>query len=176
MENPITQNVAPYLGGAALGAIGQQGMNMVTGGADPNPLISGALYAPAGASWLRGGRMPTNLPEQMAYGASLAGMAGGAGTSVYNTVAGGEDIDNNNISAQLAILGAVAPLTMNLINKARGPKSQPDGYRPPGTRDDDGGFNPFMQVKPHAGNYYDSNTAYPYNQGTVPSPFSTGLF
>jgi hypothetical protein len=54
--NPIYQNIADYGTAAALGVAGQQAMNWVSPGADPNPLIAGALMAPLTAAGLRYGR------------------------------------------------------------------------------------------------------------------------
>lgn len=169
IDNPIVQNVAPYLGGAALGGAGQQLMNWVTPGADPNPLLSAALYAPTGAAYLKG-RAPENPYAQAAYYGSLAGGLGGAGTSIYNVVAGGDDIDNNMVSAGLGTLGTIAPLTAYLLNRGKFTEKGAN-YRPSNSPVDDGSFRPFMEVKPNASNYYETNAAYPYNQGTVPSPF-----
>ena len=133
---PLMQNIFDYGSAAALGVAGQQGMNMVSGGADPNPFISGALMAPLGAYGLRqgraklfsgnpsGGNANRNLAEgmldnpysQAALYGSGASLAGGIGTSAYNTIAGGDDIDNNNAALILAALGSVAPITMGMMN------------------------------------------------------------
>lgn len=145
------QEAIDYGLGAAIGAGGQQLMNWATQGADPNPLLSGALFSPVGAAAVRGGRLlyqalspkvyatqPEAVERLMAPNAnrlfdatpfgdnpnpyaqaallgSLAGMVGGAGTSIYNTFAGGADIDNNTIAGGLALLGGIAPLTYSAI-------------------------------------------------------------
>jgi hypothetical protein len=130
-SRPLLQNITDYGTAAALAAAGQQGMNWMTGGADPNPLLSGVLAAPAltfAGRGIRGSinpastqrdawnaaRQMTNPYEQAAlYGSATAGI-GGALTSGYNTVAGGNDIDNNLIAGGL---GSLAPITLALLNR-----------------------------------------------------------
>jgi hypothetical protein len=136
-----------YANGAVLGALAQQGINAVTDGVDPNPLVSGLLYAPiyrgnkqlANASTMalseqafKTGKGVADLDlkaaatralEKYAYGSpieasltagSYAASLGNAGTSAYNLVTSGEDIDNN-IPAGLTALAAIAPTAFYLL-------------------------------------------------------------
>lgn len=129
--NPIYQNIADYGTAAALGIAGQQGANWLMGGADPNPLISGALMAPFGTSLVRAGRSmidPTvkaanvarnnaienNQYEKAAYIGSMASLLGGGLASAQNIAFGGNDIDNN---IPAAILATAAPLTAYLLSR-----------------------------------------------------------
>jgi len=130
--NDLYQNIADYGGAAAIGAIGQQGMNMISGGTDPNPFLSGALMAPALTSAGRLGRGMSsrigsdmyeanarligdeNAYQKAAFLGSAASLGAGALTSGYNTVAGGADIDNN---IPASILAAAAPLTAYLLSQ-----------------------------------------------------------
>ena len=131
--NPIYQNIADYGTAAALGVAGQQAANWLTGGADPNPLISGALMAPFGTSVVRAGRgmidptvkaanvarnnaIENNQYEKAAYVGSMASLLGGGLTSAQNIVFGGNDIDNN---IPAGILAAAVPLTAYLMNKRK---------------------------------------------------------
>ena len=129
--NDAYQAIADYGIAAALGAAGQQGANLLMGGADPNPLLSGALAAPAltfAGRGIRGSinpasrqrdawnaaRQVTNPYEQAAlYGSATAGI-GGALTSGYNSVASGADIDNNLVALGI---GSIAPITLALMNR-----------------------------------------------------------
>jgi len=193
------QEATDYALGAALGVGGQQVMNWATGGADPNPLLSGALYAPVGAAAVRGGRAVdamgremtrdfvapsglfpgdkrnlallqnqlTNPYTQAALAGSLAGMVGGAGTSIYNTFTGGADIDNNTIAGGLALLGGIAPLTYSAIRNhhMRGDEIKDmdnivDVFPPIGTS-----RNP---VNPKSGYYGSVGTSYPFDVANAP--------
>ena len=136
------QEAVDYGLGAAIGAGGQQVMNWATQGADPNPLLSGAMFAPIGAGLVRGGRglsvlnrafageptfagdsrnfallknQLTNPYTQAALAGSAAAMVGGASTSIYNTLAGGDDVDNNLVASGLGILGSVAPIAYSML-------------------------------------------------------------
>ena len=194
------QEAVDYGLGAAIGAGGQQLMNWATQGADPNPLLSGALYAPIGAALARSGRgvgamgremsrdfmgpsglyssdkrnlallenQLTNPYTQAALAGSLAGMVGGAGTSIYNTVAGGDDIDNNTIAGGLALLGGIAPLTYSVIRNhhMRGDEIKnmdniSDVFPPVGTS-----RNP---VNPKTGYYGSVGTSYPFDIANTPT-------
>lgn len=186
------QEAVDYGLGAAIGAGGQQLMNWTTQGADPNPLLSGALFAPVGAGLVRGGRLlkQSLSPEayelepavverlfapnanrlfdatpigrnpnpyaQAALLGSLAGMAGGAGTSIYNTVTGGDDVDNNLIAGGLALLGGVAPITYSMI-RGRGNTMASE---PIGTS-----RNP---VNSKTGYYGSVGTSHPFDIGNAP--------
>lgn len=196
------QEAVDYGLGAAIGAGGQQLMNWATPGADPNPLLSGALFSPIGAAAVRGGRLyrdiaraydgedvytrgalrnaerlgnqipysdkipylkdlPSigNRPNPYAQAAllgSLAGMVGGAGTSIYNTVAGGDDIDNNLIAGGLALLGGLAPITYSMV-RGRGNTMASE---PIGTS-----RNP---VNPRTGYYGSVGTSYPFDIANAP--------
>ena len=130
-DNLVAQQIADYGTAALVGAGAQQLNNMVLGGSDPNPLLSGALFAPLGTAMLRSGRsiIPNATQRNFdlnfdtfrnpyggaAYNASLAGAVTGAGTSLYNTVAGGADVDNNMVTIPAALLAGVAPLAARLI-------------------------------------------------------------
>lgn len=139
-SNRAIQTAADYALGGVLGAGGQQLMNWITPGADPNPLLSGALYAPLGVATLRSGRGILNLAgnskaanrdfgllskqisnpyEQAALAGSLAGVTGGGLTSAYNTLTNGTDYDNNLIAAGVGSLAAIAPIAMSLVNSRR---------------------------------------------------------
>lgn len=135
----LYQNIADYGTAAALGVAGQQGANWLMGGADPNPLISGALMAPFGTSLVRAGRsmidprvrdinlarndaIRSNPYEQSAYIGSMASLLGGGLTSAQNIAFGGNDIDNN---IPASIFAAAAPLTAYLMNKRKGSTSAP---------------------------------------------------
>lgn len=138
--NPLYQNIADYGTAAALGVAGQQSANWLTGGADPNPLISGALMAPFGTSLVRAGRgmidpsvkaanvarnnaIQNNQYEKAAYIGSMASLLGGGLTSAQNIAFGGNDIDNN---IPASILAAAAPLTAYLLSRRakNNPQSQ----------------------------------------------------
>lgn len=130
------QNVFDYSLGAALGISGQSILNAATDGYDPNAVISGALMAPALTYGLRRGRTEyfkgRPIPETFNQGllndmdkspyqkaalyGSAASIVGGLGGSAYNTVAGGNDIDNNIPAAALA---TIAPIAAYLVSKAR---------------------------------------------------------
>ena len=130
-DNMPIQQAVDYGSAALVGAGAQQLNNMVLGGSDPNPLLSGALFAPLGTATLRAGRAmnPSGFARNTdlnlstfqnpygaaAYNASLAGAATGAGTSLYNTVAGGADIDNNVVTIPAALLAAAFPLASRMI-------------------------------------------------------------
>lgn len=130
-DNMPIQQAVDYGTAGLVGAGAQQLNNMVLGGSDPNPLLSGALFAPLGTAMLRGGRSVTpealgrNLELNMAafknpytaaaYNASLAGAVTGAGTSLYNTVAGGADVDNNMVTIPAALLAGAFPLASRII-------------------------------------------------------------
>lgn len=136
-KNPLVQDIADYGTGALLGVAGQQAANWLMGGADPNPLISGALMAPALTQALRYGRgrfapqgsdmakMNNAMVDRtMASGGipgyallgSAASLGGGALTSAQNIAFGGNDIDNN---IPAAILATAVPLTAYLLNKRK---------------------------------------------------------
>ena len=127
----LYQDIADYGTAAALGVAGQQAANWLTGGADPNPLISGALMAPFGTSVVRAGRgmidprvkavnaardnaIQNNQYEKAAYIGSMASLLGGGLTSAQNIAFGGNDIDNN---IPAAILATAAPLTAYLLSR-----------------------------------------------------------
>lgn len=130
-ENLPIQNAVDYGAAGLIGAGAQQLNNMVLGGSDPNPLLSGALFAPLGTAALRAGRAmtPSGFDRNMdlnlstfqnpygaaAYNASLAGAVTGAGTSLYNTVAGGADVDNNMVTILAALLAGAFPLASRMI-------------------------------------------------------------
>jgi len=128
---PMLQNVVDYGGAAAIGAVGQQGMNMLTPGSDPNAFLSGAMMAPAlafGGRGLRGSMNPASTGmdaqrmvrqtvdpfQQAALLGSASSLGAGALTSGYNTVAGGADIDNN---IPASILASAVPLTAYLLSQ-----------------------------------------------------------
>jgi len=130
-KDPLMQNVFDYGAAGVAGVAGQQAVNMVSGGADPNPFLSGALMAPALAGAGRFGRgvfspvgsdmtnanarlLKGNPYEQAALLGSASSLGAGALTSGYNTVAGGADIDNN---IPASILAAAAPLTAYLLSQ-----------------------------------------------------------
>lgn len=146
-----------YAKGIAIGAAGQQAMNWITPGSDPNPLISGALYSPIYRMNKQHGRinelslakeaMKAGVVDESNFGnvvldaakntfqkfaqdapienalgwAAGAGTLGGAGTSIYNVVAGGQDIDNNIPSSVVnaLALAALAPLTYKLLRQGK---------------------------------------------------------
>lgn len=127
----LYQDIADYGTAAALGVAGQQAANWLTGGADPNPLISGALMAPFGTSVVRAGRgmidptvkavnaardnaIQNNQYEKAAYIGSMASLLGGGLASAQNIAFGGNDIDNN---IPAAILATAAPLTAYLLSR-----------------------------------------------------------
>lgn len=132
--DPLTQQIADYGAATALGIGGQQLANMVTGGADPNPLVSGALMAPSLALGLRGGRAvmadtpygrkvnKTLMAEQLnnpysqaaLYG-SAASMVGGGATNLLNTISSGDDIDPNNAAIALGLLGGAFPIAASMV-------------------------------------------------------------
>lgn len=134
-KNPLAQDIADYGTGALLGIAGQQGANWLTGGSDPNPLVSGALMAPALTQALRYGRgrfapkssdmarmnnamvdrtmASTGIPSYALLG-SAASLGGGALTSAQNIAFGGNDVDNN---IPASILAAAVPLTAYLMNR-----------------------------------------------------------
>jgi hypothetical protein len=138
--NSILQSVVDYGGAGLVGAGAQQLTNMVTGGADPNPLLSGALAAPALVGMGRFGRgmyanrgsemydmnrnsfvyQRTNPISQAALTGSAASLLGGGTTNLYNTFAGGTDYDPNYAAASLALLGGIAPLTMKVVGMGKG--------------------------------------------------------
>lgn len=142
-KNPLVQDIADYGTGALLGVAGQQGANWLTGGADPNPLVSGALMAPALTQTLRYGRgrfapqgsdmammnkamvdrtmASTGLPGYALLG-SAASLGGGALTSAQNIAFGGNDIDNN---IPASILAGAIPLTAYLMNRRAAKANQP---------------------------------------------------
>lgn len=154
-KDPLVQDIADYGTGALLGVAGQQGANWLMGGADPNPLVSGALMAPALTQALRYGRgrfapqgsdmakmnnamvdrtmASTGLPSYALLG-SAASLGGGALTSAQNIAFGGNDIDNN---IPASILAAAVPLTAYLINKRKGstPAPKPPAPKPPNPSD-----------------------------------------
>ena len=117
--SPYAQLAQDYAIGAGTGIAGQQVANMVAGGADPDPLISGALMAPALGRvqrYSRGGVNPlydNDYVQATAIG-SAASMLGGGATNLYNTFAGGTDYDPN-VAASVALLAGIAPLTYNLL-------------------------------------------------------------
>jgi hypothetical protein len=135
-QDSLYQNIADYSTAAALGIGGQQVANWVTGGADPNPLVSGALMTPALTYGLRQGRarafagtpqggsvnrvladeMLSNPYSQAALYGSGASLVGGIGTNALNTITGGDDIDPNNAAMALGLLGGVAPIAMSMMN------------------------------------------------------------
>jgi hypothetical protein len=136
--DPLTQQIADYGAATALGIGGQQIANMVTGGSDPNPLISGALMAPSLALGLRGGRAvmadtpygrkvnKTLMAEQLnnpysqaaLYG-SAASMVGGGATNLLNTISSGDDIDPNNVAIGLGLLGGTFPIAASMMSANR---------------------------------------------------------
>ena len=142
-KDPLIQDIADYGTGTLLGVAGQQGANWLMGGADPNPLISGALMAPALTQALRYGRgkfapqgsdmakvnnamvdrtmASTGLPAYALLG-STASLGGGALTSAQNIAFGGNDIDNN---IPASILATAVPLTAYLINRRAAKANQP---------------------------------------------------
>lgn len=135
-KNPLFQGIADTGAALALGAGGQQLVNMTTGGADPNPLLSGAFMAPALTALGRTGRFYAgprdsdmrNINDGLLNGqfanpisaavtiGSAASLIGGGATSLYNNVAGGVDVDPNYAAASLALLGGIAPLAMKLLS------------------------------------------------------------
>lgn len=117
-NNPLAQEAINYGAGAALGIGGQQLMNWATPGADPNPLLSGLMYAPIGAKVFRGG-VPNGAIAKAALDASNIAAYGGAATSIYNVATDGVDYDNNLISAGAGTLGVIAPIAYSLIKKGR---------------------------------------------------------
>lgn len=141
--NPLYQNIADYGSAAALGIVGQQGANWLMGGADPNPLLSGLLAAPLVTALGRGSRFTAetlrnpqqtsasarnealiarqigNPYERAALAGSIIGGLSGSATSLYNTVAGGTDYDNNLVSGGTGILAAAAPLTAYLLSRRK---------------------------------------------------------
>ena len=159
------QEAVDYGLGAAIGAGGQQLMNWTTQGADPNPLLSGALFSPVGAALVRSSRglnamsreitrdfaspsglvsgdkrnlallenQLTNPYTQAALAGSLAGMVGGAGTSIYNTLAGGDDVDNNLVAAGVGTLGAIAPIAYSMMRSKSSPALPRTVYTMPST-------------------------------------------
>jgi hypothetical protein len=130
------QNIFDYGVGGALGIGGQAALNAVTSGADPNPVLSGVLMAPALTYGLRKGRakyyderpipnafnqsllgnMDSNPYQKAALYGSAASMVGGLGGSIYNSLAGGADIDNNIPAAALA---AIVPIAAYLASRAK---------------------------------------------------------
>lgn len=145
-KNPLTQNIADYGAAALLGAGGQQAMNWISPGADPNPLVSGVLAAPliVGAGrFTRGAMRPSSdmaamnslrLTQQLAnpiesrlFGASAAAGLASAATSGINSFTGGVDYDNNVIAGNAAggglianaLLGGLAPIAASLVNRRR---------------------------------------------------------
>ena len=138
--NPLAQKVFDYGAAAALGAGGQQLANWSTGGDDPNPLISGALFSPLGALTGRAIRnkylsptLPVNQAVGMALNESIAGkdminpLATGAlmasaasglvstGTNAYNLVTG----QNAEPSTALSALSSLAPISYLLLRQAK---------------------------------------------------------
>jgi len=128
---PMLQNVVDYGGAAAIGAIGQQGMNMLTPGSDPNAFLSGAIMAPAlafGGRGLRGSMNPASTGmdaqrmvrqtvdplQQAALLGSSASLVGGTMASAQNIAFNGNDMDNN---IPASILAAAAPLTAYLLSQ-----------------------------------------------------------
>lgn len=134
-KDPLVQDIVDYGAGALLGIAGQQGANWLMGGADPNPLVSGALMAPALTQALRYGRgrfapqgsdmammnnamvdrtmASTGLPNYALLG-SAASLGGGGLASAYNIAFGGNEIDNN---IPASVLAAAVPLTAYLLSK-----------------------------------------------------------
>ena len=130
------QNIFDYGVGGALGIGGQTALNAATNGADPNPVLSGALMAPALTYGLRRGRakyyderpipnafnqsllgnMNSSPYQKAALYGSIASMVGGLGGSTYNSIAGGADIDNNIPAAALA---TIAPIAAYLASRAK---------------------------------------------------------
>jgi len=138
-SRPLLQNIADYGTAAALGTVGQQAMNIVSPGADPSPLLSGALAAPVlalGGRTLRGAinpasmqrdawnaaRQTTNPYEQAALIGSLAGVVGGQIANTQNTVFGGNDIDPN---IPAGILAGLAPISATLLSRVRNTSPRP---------------------------------------------------
>lgn len=136
--DPLVQNIADYGGAATLGVGGQQLANMVTGGADPNPLVSGALMTPSLALGLRGSRAVmadtpygrrtnkglmaeqfSNPYSQAALYGSGASMVGGGATNLLNTISSGEDIDPNNVALGLGLLGGTFPIAASMMSANR---------------------------------------------------------
>lgn len=136
--DPLVQNIADYGSAAALGIGGQQLTNMVTGGADPNPLVSGALMTPSLALGLRGGRAVmadtpygrstnkrlmaeqfSNPYAQAALYGSGASMVGGGATNLLNTISSGEDVDPNNVAIGLGLLGGAFPIAASMMSVNR---------------------------------------------------------
>jgi hypothetical protein len=151
-KNPLLQNIADYGTAAALGAVGQQAMNIVSPGPDPNPLVSGLLAAPLITGlgrFSRGAVNPTSdmaainsarLNQQLAnpiesrlLGASTAAGLSGLVTSGINSFTGGTDYDNNVVAANVAgggllggaLLAGLAPLSASLISKVRNTSPRP---------------------------------------------------
>lgn len=135
--NPIYQNIADYGTAAALGVAGQQAMNLISPGADPNPLLSGVLAAPVltyGGRFLRGSinpearirdalfmqRQATSPIEQGVLLGSGAGALAGGATSLYNTAATGVDYDNNLLAGGVGSLAALAPISYSLMRNRKG--------------------------------------------------------
>ena len=138
-SRPLLQNLVDYGSAAALGAAGQQAMNIVSPGADPNPLLSGVLAAPIvalGGRTLRGAinpnsrgrdawaaaRQTTNPYEQAALTGSLGGLVLGQAANLSNTTFGGNDIDPN---IPASILAGVAPISAALLNRVRTTSPRP---------------------------------------------------
>lgn len=148
-ENLPIQQVVDYGAAGLVGAGAQQLNNMVLDGSDPNPLLSGALFAPLGTAMLRGSRslIPNatqrnfdlnmssfqNPYSAAAYNASLAGAVAGAGTSIYNTLAGGDDVDNNLVAAGVGTLGAIAPIAYSMMRSKSSPALPRTVYTMPST-------------------------------------------
>ena len=145
-EKPLMQNITDYGTAAVLGAGGQQVMNWLSPGADPNPLVSGVLAAPlltAAGRFTRGAIRPSSdmaamnslrLTQQLAnpiesrlLGASTAAGLSSAVTSGINSFTGGVDYDNNVIAGNVAgggliasaLLGGLAPIAASLVNRRR---------------------------------------------------------
>lgn len=138
-SRPLLQNIADYGTAAALGTVGQQAMNIVSPGADPNPLLSGALAAPIialGGRTLRGSinpnsrsrdawaaaRQTTNPYEQAALIGSLGGVIGGQIANTQNTAFGGNDIDPN---IPAGIFAGLAPISAALLSRVRNTSPRP---------------------------------------------------
>lgn len=159
LDNPIAQEVLNYGAGAALGAGGQQLMNWTTPGADPNPLLSGLLSAPIGATLFRGGA-PTGAIAQAALNASKIGSYGGMATSLYNVATDGADYDNNLVAAGAGTLGAIAPIAYSLL-RGKGKSSAPKPNARPN--------RPSSSNAPSTANYYETpSPSYPYNASVQP--------
>jgi hypothetical protein len=144
--NPMAQQAFDYGTAGLVGATGQQLANWATGGDDPNPLLSGALFSPLGALAGRAVRnkyMSPTLPSSQALGmaldesiagrdmvnpiatgalmASAASGLASTGTNAYNLVTG----SNAEPSTAVNALSSIAPLSYFLLGQRNRNQSSP---------------------------------------------------